>query len=99
MSEKLIFGLTAAEEQEWFDRACEKAEGMNEAFLSHYIEERMCLRCWKISPFSIMRTRRQIGAMQEIVARGVCINCGYNHKPRTTPIGNIRYKGKYKKNW
>lgn len=99
MSEKLVNGMTAAQEQEWEDRAFEKCEAVNEEFLGHYIEMRMCLRCFKTAPFSILKSRRQIGTLQEIVQRGVCCACGYNHKPRTTPIGNIRYRGKYKNNW
>lgn len=93
------YKLTPEQVEEWEAVMFEKVDKTGEEFLCAYFDDRMCLRCFTYSVFAVLRSRRQIGTLAEMVTRRWCCKCGFFHKPETIPLGSIRYRAKRKKNW
>lgn len=68
------------EAQEWEHLAFEKCELNNEQLVAHYFEDHMCLRCFKVAPFSILRTKKQLkDGSWDFIESKWCTACGHYH--------------------
>lgn len=68
------------EAQEWENLAFEKCDLNGEDFLAHYFEAHLCLCCFKVEQFSILRTKKKLnnGSWDFITAKW-CTGCGKYH--------------------
>lgn len=84
--------LNKFEAQEWENLAFEKCDMIGETFLAHYFEPRMCLSCFNISEFSILRTRKDLpDYTYDIKERKWCTACGHFHAIEKRNSGARRY--------
>lgn len=76
------------EAEEWEHHAAERCEMFGEEWLGHYFEPRMCLKCFRVEMFSIMRTKKiwPFGETDQIVRRW-CTGCGEFASKDVTRIG------------
>lgn len=80
------------EAQEWEHLAMEKCDLNNEEFLSHYFEPHMCLVCFRIAMFSILRTRKTVSnGTQDYITSKWCTGCGHYHGRERYNTGVNRY--------
>lgn len=84
--------LNKIEAQEWEHLAFEKCDKLGQVFLAHYFEPHMCLVCFGVHMFSMLRTRQDFKDGQaDIITRKWCTGCGHFHMPVRIAVGAKRY--------